>query len=91
MAEVAATIALLDYCQNFFGPLPEHVKQRLKAVLKNPTQETWDKAFCIILNPNKGTGLTLWEAVLAVDPTVPPARPIRRPRRQSPHSVAAGP
>lgn len=64
---------VLEQCTNLFGYLSEDCEQRLKAVLENPTLETWDDAHCIII---VGTPLiTLWQAVIAVDPTFPRVGP----------------
>jgi hypothetical protein len=58
----------LNAASNMFGPLSGDVRQRLVAAIRNPGKETWDDAHGIILNPDVGLGLTLWQAVLAVDP-----------------------
>ena len=61
----------LDLASNMFGHLGEDVRARLWAVVDNPTEATWDDAHGIILNRDVGLGLTLWQAVIAVDPTYP--------------------
>lgn len=66
-------MSYLDQATNMFGHLTGEVRERLVAVLANPTQETWGNAYSIILN--QGTWTTLWQAVLAVDPTFPRTGP----------------
>lgn len=39
------------------------------AAINDPGEETWGDAYSIILNPDVGLGLTLWQAVLKVDPS----------------------
>lgn len=60
----------LNAASNMFGPLSGGVRVRLMAAINNPCEETWDDAYTIILNFGRGTGLglTLWQAVLEVDP-----------------------
>ena len=57
----------LDMASNMFGSLSQEVRDRLQAVVDNPTTETWDDAHCILLTMD----MTLWQAVIAVDPTFP--------------------
>ena len=59
----------LNLATNIFGRLETALKCRLRALLRNPTVETWQSAFGIILDGN--TQLTLWQAVLAVDSSFP--------------------
>jgi len=61
----------IDLATNFFGPLRDSLKSRLRAVLINPNRDTWDKAYSIIIGGKK----TLWQAVIAVDPTFPTIGP----------------
>lgn len=64
--------------RNMFERLrPEEDRARLRAVLYHPTEETWDNAYWTILNPHVGPGLTLWRAVVAVDPSFPGIGPGR--------------
>ncbi len=44
-------------------------------MIENPTDETWNDACGIILNMDAGLGRTLWQAVIAVDPTFPKIGP----------------
>lgn len=55
---------------NFFGALPPAIKARLREVRRDP-RRYWDRDHGIILRAEVGLGLTLWQAVLAVDPTFP--------------------
>lgn len=61
--------------RNMFGRLPPEDLTRLRAVLYHPTEETWDNAYSIILNPHVVLGLGLWQAVIAVDPSFPQVGP----------------
>lgn len=60
--------------ENFFGPLKPEIKQRLSNVYHNP-RRYWDDAHGIILTM-EGIGLTLWQAVMRVDPTFPNTGPV---------------
>lgn len=71
---------LLNRCGSIFGKLEPEMMERLKAVVANPTQETWDNAHGIILEPTGGLGgTTLWQAWLAVDPAAPRSKPLDGP------------
>lgn len=63
------TKSIYDDCRNMFGPLDAECRARLKAVLKNPTEETWDDAFSLIVGKDGFT--TLWQAWCKVDPNAP--------------------
>lgn len=52
---------------NLLGPLDGETRARLMALLQQPSEETWDEARSIILNQERM--LTLWQAVLKVDPS----------------------
>jgi hypothetical protein len=65
----------LDLARNMFGKLAPVYRTRLRAVLYHSTEDTWNDAYSIILNPHVGMGLTLWQAVLAVDPSFPKVGP----------------
>lgn len=65
----------LDLARNWHGPLDADARGRLVAVWRDPTERTWEAAHSLILNPDRGgMGLTLWLAVLAVDPAYRQAR-----------------
>lgn len=62
---------------NLFGPLNGELRMRLMDLVNNPSEQTWEDARSIILNPAKF--LTLWQAVLAVDPSFAQAKaPVTR-------------
>jgi hypothetical protein len=64
---------LFDHCSNLFGSLPPDIRRRLEAVIADPVTY-WDDTHSIIL---RGTGkwLTLWQAVIHVDPSFPKVGP----------------
>lgn len=64
----------LNFVKNLFGEAKPEIQKRLQRVIDNPCQKTWDDAYCIILNP-KGGMKTLWQAVIAIDPKMPPRKP----------------
>jgi len=67
----------LDLAAGMLGkPLTEDARGRVLAVVADPSQETWADAYSIVLAPHPGFGLTLWQAVLAVDPTFPQRGPL---------------
>ena len=69
----------LNAASNMFGPLSGEVRERLMAAISDPCEATWDDAYSIILNPDVGLGLTLWQAVRAVDPSFASAQgPVTR-------------
>lgn len=64
----------LNAASNLFGPLSGEVRVRLMAAINEPGEATWDDAYSIILRANApgeglGLGVTLWQAVLKVDPS----------------------
>lgn len=59
---------LFDRLTPRLGPLSPEALSRLHRVLLRPTLETWEDAHTICLGPR---GLTLWQAIRAVDPTFP--------------------
>lgn len=79
--------SLIDQCTNLYGPLPAKIRQRIRAVLENPCQETWEEAHALIISE---TGMmTLWQAWIAVDPKAPVSRPCDRswPRIPDPFTL----
>lgn len=69
-ADIDLSLSLdLRKATNFLGPLGPDICRRVKAVIANPTEKTWNNAYIIILNARTDT--TLWQAVVAVDPTFP--------------------
>ncbi len=65
----------LEFGSNLFGKLKVEVKERLKAVIENPCQETWEDAYTIIIN-NEGRMTTLWQAVIKIDWDMPQRKPV---------------
>ena len=63
----------LDLAKNMFGKLKPEYKTMLRAVLYHPTEETWEDAYSIIVGSDKW--MTLWQAVIAIDPTFPKEGP----------------
>jgi len=58
----------LDLATNMFGKLKSGPRSKVMALIQNPSQKTWDNAHGVILNSQ---WMTLWQAILAVDPTFP--------------------
>jgi hypothetical protein len=67
----------LNLADNMWGKLSGEVRARLVAAINDPGEETWDDAHGIILRFGEGL-LTLWQAVMAVDPTFPRTGPVTR-------------
>ena len=63
----------LDRVRTIHGPLKAPERTRLRAVLYQPTEKTWDDAYTIVVGADRWT--TLWQAVIAVDPTFPQRGP----------------
>jgi len=63
----------LDLARNMFGKLKPQYRTMLRAVLYHPSEETWDDARGIIVGADGW--MTLWQAVIAVDPTFPKVGP----------------
>lgn len=66
-------MGLFDGTTNMFGPLDQEIRQRILRFLNNPSEKNWDDIFSIIINDRaklSGTR-TIWQAVLAIDPTFP--------------------
>lgn len=63
---------LLDGLASARGPLLPEAKARGRAVIENPTSETWERAAWLVLHP---TGITLWNAVCVLEPTFPTKAP----------------
>jgi hypothetical protein len=61
---------LFDSLENMFGKLDPSIRKRLQAVIDNPTEKTWDNAYSIIVNWSSRNH-TLWQSVIAIDPTFP--------------------
>ena len=57
----------LDLARNMLGKLGPDIRRRIDAVVSNPSQKTWEDAHSIIVGSDGS--MTLWQAVLAVDPS----------------------
>jgi hypothetical protein len=62
--------SLLDDCENFFGPLRPEYRKRIRAYLAGPTVRKWEDIHGIIIR-STGLGKTIWQALIAIDPTFP--------------------
>jgi hypothetical protein len=67
-----ATIVPIEIarCRNIFGPLNAESRSRLLAVLNKPSRETWNNTYSLIIAFGSESE-TLWQAVVAVDPSFP--------------------
>ncbi len=65
--------AFIDDCRNMFGSLDTVCRRRLEAVIENPTEETWDNSYSLIVGKDGFT--TLWQAWVKVDPAAPRTGP----------------
>ncbi len=65
--------AFVNDCRNMLGSLEAECRGRLEAVLDNPTEETWDDAYSLIVGKDGFT--TLWQAWVKVDETAPRTGP----------------
>lgn len=53
-----------------FGKIDNKIKKRILQYFKTPDYETWEDIHCIILI-GIGTMLTVWQAVIAINPSFP--------------------
>jgi hypothetical protein len=65
-----ASDLMLSLLHGFLGKMERDSLDKLKAVMDNPTQQTWRNAYAIVLNC-RPRPITLWQAVHAVDKTFP--------------------
>ena len=72
----------LDLATNCFGSLNSDVRERLQSLYDNPCQETWDDAYCIIID--KHSLMTLWQAVLIINVNFCRSKPLDEPWTQIP-------
>lgn len=68
-ALVSEDSSLIKECTNLFGHLSADSRKRLRDVINNPCQRTWNRAYSVIISAYKFT--TLWQAVIAVKPDFP--------------------
>jgi hypothetical protein len=62
--------SIIDRCTNMNGSLRGEIRERLAAALRDPTQETWEAAYSIIV-AYPARNQTLWQAWITVDPGAP--------------------
>lgn len=67
----------LDLATNVYGRINQDIKDRLLKLLENPTNESWDECHGLLIN----RWMTLWNAVIAMDPTFPQSVPYSSKRR----------
>jgi hypothetical protein len=67
-----------------FGPLSLGTRRSLRAELECPCEDHWDTAAHCVVNSR---GQTLWQAVIAVDPSFPANGPSSRRDPRSGRSV----
>lgn len=79
-----APVASLDAARatNLFGPLDGDTRGRLEALVADPTPDSWDDAYSLVINGESMT--TMWQAVLAVDPDFTASKPADGPWPSSP-------
>ena len=66
------TVALLDRATNYFGPLRPGVKKAIIQFLDKPSAKAWDRIASIVIRYGRNPS-TVWQAVIATDPTFPRA------------------
>lgn len=65
----------LEFATNMFGHIKPEIKKRLEKVINKPNQKNWEDSYSIIVS-SKGRMLTLWQAVLVVDPFFARSKPL---------------
>lgn len=70
--------SLFEGLHNHFGPLPAPIRPRLRRVLLDPSHESWEGAYNVMLRSD-ALGLSLWQAVEVVDPDFAGAKRASRP------------
>lgn len=68
-------LKLLDGLTNMFGPMAKTEHAKLRDLIIEPTETRWEECYSIILRGD-GKFLTLWQAVIAIDPTFPRTGPL---------------
>lgn len=74
----------LNLARNVRGPLDGTLRARLTAAIGQPGEATWDAAYSIILNPDVGFGLSLWQAVCALDSSYASVGPVTEDGKRGP-------
>lgn len=65
----------LDHATNFVGsPLSERSRTLIGRFLLDPSESNWDAIYSIVVARSMRRG-TIWQAVLAIDPTFPTSKP----------------
>lgn len=68
-------MSILDNATNFAGrPISAQHRAAIGRFLLEPTERNWDAIYSIIIAPSMRRG-TIWQAVLAIDPTFPTIMP----------------
>jgi hypothetical protein len=62
-----STLAL-EFANNMNGKLSPEIKAQLQALIDQPNQIRWNGTYSLIIN-HRGKVSTLWQAVLAVNPS----------------------
>lgn len=65
--------SLIAECTNLFGHLSPDSRKRLRDVINNPCERTWNRAYHVIISAYKFS--TLWQAVIAVKPDFQRCKP----------------
>ena len=63
---VSENSGLIAECTNLIGRLSLDTRKRLRDVINNPCQKTWNRAYYVIISAYKFS--TLWQAIIAVNP-----------------------
>lgn len=71
---------LLDGATNFCGPVDEKIRARIRSYLASPTEDGWSDIAGVIITPSLCCG-SLWQWVMAVDPTFPNTGPVTNSQR----------
>lgn len=78
--------AYVDRTRNMFGALNDDCRARLEAVLTEPTQETWEQAYSLIIS-ERFRFQTLWQAWIATCPDAPLSKPLEGPWPRIPTQI----
>jgi len=69
---MSKTTLAIEFASNLFGSLPVESKERIKRYLNKPTHKNWDDIYCLIISDGSSRKLsTIWQAVVAIDPSFP--------------------
>lgn len=59
----------IEFASNYIGFLPSYLKSALYNYLEFPNHDNWDDIYSYVISTGKTA--TVWQAVIAVDPTFP--------------------